>query len=150
MRWDNGEYFVSDENGYLNYKAATRLIIEVSDWGKDQQKDENTVRDSLNNSAWVFGVYKKNAAENYMIGIARIVSDKRTFGYLCDVVIEPQERSKDHGKWLMHCIAEHPDVVKVQFMILFTPDAHGLYERYGFTEFTRSDLLMIRRTEEAK
>jgi len=148
MRWDKENYFISDEAGYLDFKAAARLIIDVSDWGKDQQADESTVRDSINNSAWTFGVYQKSVPENSMIGIARIISDKRTFGYLCDLVIDPEERGRGLGKWLVQCITEHPHIAAVQLMMLFTPDAHGLYEQYGFTEFARPDLLMIRRAEE--
>ena len=66
-----------------------------------------------------FGVYKYTeplvnhdapvtpTAENTrQIGLARMVTDKVTFGYLSDVYVLPEYQGHGLGRWLMNCILE--------------------------------------------
>ena len=43
-------------------------------------------------------------------GIARVVTDRATVGYLCDVIIAEAHRGKGAGQWLLQTILDHPDL----------------------------------------
>ena len=67
------------------------------------------------------------------IGLARVITDKATFAYLCDVYVLEEYRGQGLGKWLMEAVRSHPDLQNLRRFILLTRDAHGLYEKFGFT-----------------
>jgi GNAT superfamily N-acetyltransferase len=55
-----------------------------------------------------------------------------TYAYLSDVFVVEAYRGRGLSKWLMECILAHPDLQGLRRFALFTRDAQGLYERYGF------------------
>ncbi|KAK4157074.1 hypothetical protein C8A00DRAFT_40557 [Chaetomidium leptoderma] len=44
--------------------------------------------------------------KNEMIGLARLVTDYTTFGYLTDVYVLPAHQGRGLGRWLMACLDE--------------------------------------------
>jgi GNAT superfamily N-acetyltransferase len=70
-------------------------------------------------------------------GFARFVTDRATFAWICDVVVDPVDRGRGLGKRLVEAILEHPDLVGLRRFLLATLDAHGLYTKYGFTPLVR-------------
>ena len=67
------------------------------------------------------------------VGCARAVTDRLTFGWVCDVVVRPDHRGRGRGKFLVRAVLAHPDLDKPGVRLtLNTRDAHGLYERFGF------------------
>ena len=138
------DYFVSCDRALIDYAAAAYLLIEVAAWGKAQQSGVKSVRSCIDNSAWCFGVYQKNAGQTVMVGIARIISDKRTFGYLCDVVIHPDHRGCGLGKQLVREIVTDEQVMQLGTLLLITPDAHGLYRQFGFQSINDPEMFMKR------
>ena len=78
------------------------------------------------------------------IGFARVISDRATIAYLGDVFILPEYRGRGLAKWLMECIVSHPDLQGLRRWILATRDAHGLYERFGFTPLKKPEVFMER------
>ena len=85
---------------------------------------EKSLRDSLS-----FGLFD----DKKQIGFARMVTDRATFAYLCDVYVLEEYRGQGLGKWLMDEVMAHPDLQGLRRIMLVTRDAHGLYERHGFT-----------------
>jgi predicted N-acetyltransferase YhbS len=85
---------------------------------------EKSLRDSL---SW--GLFDGDR----QIGFARMVTDRATFAYLCDVYVLEEYRGQGLGKWLMDEVMAHPDMQGLRRIMLVTRDAHGLYERHGFT-----------------
>jgi GNAT superfamily N-acetyltransferase len=77
-------------------------------------------------------------------GIARIITDRATFAYLCDVFIDPACRGQGIGQWLMGRILDQPDLKDLRRILLATRDAHGFYEKFGFTPLARPENLMHR------
>ena len=69
-----------------------------------------------------------------LIGLARVITDKATFAYLCDVYVLEKYRGQGLGKWLMEAVRDHPDLHNLRRFALVTRDAHGLYEKFGFTD----------------
>ena len=76
------------------------------------------------------------------VGFARVVSDRATFAYLCDVFVLESHQGRGVGKRLMAAIMAHPDLRGLRRLALFTRDAHGLYRQYGFRESRFADRFM--------
>jgi GNAT superfamily N-acetyltransferase len=75
-----------------------------------------------------FGIYEQER----QIGFARVVTDRATFAYLCDVFVLPDYRGRGLSKWLMESIIGHPDLQGLRRFVLVTRDAHELYTQFGF------------------
>jgi GNAT superfamily N-acetyltransferase len=80
--------------------------------------------------ALCFGIYDGEGAQ---VGFARVISDFATIAYVGDVFVLETHRGRGLGKWLMHCITQHPALQNLRRWILTTRDAHGLYSQVGFT-----------------
>ena len=66
------------------------------------------------------------------IGFARVVTDRATFAYLCDVYVLDDYAGQGLGKRLMQEVQSHPDLQVLRRFVLVTRDAHGLYNQFGF------------------
>ena len=82
-----------------------------------------------------FGVYKDAA----QAGFTRVVTDKATFAYICDVFILPDYRGIGLSKWLIQAIVEHPELQGLRRWSLATADAHGLYRQFGFNPLSKPE-----------
>jgi GNAT superfamily N-acetyltransferase len=66
------------------------------------------------------------------VGFARVVTDRATYAYLCDVYVLETHRGRGFGKWLIETVMAHPELQGLRRFQLVTRDAHGLYSRHGF------------------
>jgi GNAT superfamily N-acetyltransferase len=71
-------------------------------------------------------------AGDELVGYSRVVTDRATFAWLCDVFVLPAHRGNGISKQLMDAVMAHPDLARVRNFMLATRDAHGLYAKYGF------------------
>jgi GNAT superfamily N-acetyltransferase len=76
------------------------------------------------------------------VGFARVVTDKATFAYLADVFIIVSYRGKGLSKLLLESIHAHPEVQGLRRWMLGTRDAHGLYQKFGWTPIPNPDRFM--------
>jgi len=77
-------------------------------------------------------------------GFARVVTDRATFAYLCDVFVLPQARGAGIAKAMMDALLAHPDLQGLRRFLLATADAHGLYAQYGFAPLEKAERFMER------
>jgi GNAT superfamily N-acetyltransferase len=96
-----------------------------------------TVARAIANSL-CFGVFW----QGQQVGFARVITDKTTFAYLCDVYVLEAHRGHGLAKQLMEHVTKHPDLQGLRRMMLATRDAHGLYAQYGFTPLAAPDRIM--------
>ena len=82
-----------------------------------------------------FGLYRGVV----QVGFARVVTDRATFAYLCDVFVLEEHRGKKLGRRLMEAVTGHPDLQGLRRLVLVTRDAHGLYEQFGFRPLARPE-----------
>lgn len=82
------------------------------------------------------------AADGSMAAMARVVTDRATFGWLCDVFVDQGHRGAGLGKAIVAYVKGHPDLQGFRRMHLATRDAHGLYAQYGFVPLTGADRWM--------
>jgi GNAT superfamily N-acetyltransferase len=127
-------YLINDDREKTDLEFVHRELSQ-SYWAKNIPVE--TVRRGIENSV-CFNVFL-NAQQ---IGFARVITDKSTFGYLCDVIVNEQHRGKGLGKALMQFIMAHPDLQGFRRFTLGTRDAHGLYEQFGFHAPKFPDRLM--------
>lgn len=88
-----------------------------------------------------FGLYD-GEHDDRQVGFARVITDRATFAYLCDVYVLEEHRGKGLGKWLMAAVTSHPDLQGLRRWSLVTRDAHGLYEPFGFTPLASPERYM--------
>jgi GNAT superfamily N-acetyltransferase len=77
--------------------------------------------------------------DDALVGYARVISDRATFAYLCDVFVLEACRGRGLGDWLIAQVLAHPELQGLRRFSLFTRDAHALYARHGFTPLAAPD-----------
>lgn len=76
------------------------------------------------------------------VAFARLVTDRVTFAYLCDVYVLEPYQGQGLGSWLLETVVAHPDLQGLRRLVLVTRDAHSLYAKFGFTELARPERYM--------
>jgi GNAT superfamily N-acetyltransferase len=117
--------------------------------------DINAVHAFLSRSYWAEGIPVETVAkavsgslcfslfdQGAQVGFARVVTDRATFAYLCDVYVLESHRGQGLGKWLVQELVAHPDLVGVRRFLLVTRDAQGLYEQVSFAAPSNSGQFM--------
>lgn len=125
-RCEKDGFLVSTDPARLDLEAV-HAFLSRSYWAQGIPRE--TVARSLSHSL-CFGLY--HGAQQ--IGLARVISDFTTYGYLCDVYILESHRGKGLATWLVECVLRHPDLQGLRRFNLVTRDAHGLYRKFGFVE----------------
>ena len=120
-----GAYSISTNPRRLDRDAVHRFLSRESFWAQGIPK--KTVATSMKHSL-CFGLFDRGE----QIGFARVVTDRATYAYLCDVYVLEDYRGKGLGTWLMKAVMSHPDLQGLRRFQLVTRDAHRLYERVGF------------------
>jgi GNAT superfamily N-acetyltransferase len=140
--WTRGDYEISTDPARLDLELTHRFLSEEAYWSPGVPRE--TVERAIGNSM-VFGVYHVGPSGSAQVGLARVVSDRATFAWICDVFVLPEHRGQGLGRWLMECITSHPELQGLRRMVLATRDAHGLYAQYGFTPLEDPSRFMVRR-----
>lgn len=106
------------------------------------------IHDALATSYWSPGIRRdlvEQAAANSLtlgaylstgeqIAYARVITDRATLAYLCDLIVFEGFRGQGVGKALVDAVLGHPALQTVRRHLLATRDAHALYARFGFAE----------------
>ncbi|HEY4323380.1 MAG TPA: GNAT family N-acetyltransferase [Mucilaginibacter sp.] len=125
-------FLISTDQSLLDMEMIYKYLDQDSYWAKDISSER--VKRSIENSL-CFGVYQ----HDQQIGLARVITDKATFAYLCDVFILPAFRGVGLSKWLMQSIITYPELEGLRRWSLATSDAHGLYSQFGFTPISKPE-----------
>jgi ribosomal protein S18 acetylase RimI-like enzyme len=122
-----------------------------------ERLDVDAIHAFLTRSYWAEGVTRERVAtslegslcfglfdDERQIGFARVVTDRVTFGYLCDVYVLEEHRGRGLGKRLVEAVRAHPELRELRRLLLKTRDAHGLYEQFGFERVDGRDFMQIK------
>jgi GNAT superfamily N-acetyltransferase len=120
-------FTISTDPARLDVPLIYDYLSNQSYWapGISRELVERSIANSL-----CFGAY---TADGQQVGFARIISDRATFAYLCDVFVLDAYRGQGISKLLMRHITDHPELQGLRRWMLGTRDAHSLYAQYGFT-----------------
>lgn len=131
------EYWVTTDNEKLDFDSIHNWITN-SYWANGRTKEamKKVMDNSLN-----FGLFHNDK----QVGFARVITDYHTFSYLCDVIIDEDYRGRGLGKLLMKEVLEYPPLITMKRWLLFTKDAHGLYEQFGFSKDDMPERTMVKK-----
>ena len=110
----------------LDRELILHWLSEQSYWARGRTRE---ALDAAIAGSRTYGVY----TEDGQVAFARVVTDGATFAWICDVFVAEEVRGRGIGTMLMTGILDDLAPLKLKRTTLATADAHGLYERFGFT-----------------
>ncbi len=131
--WDiyeesKGEFLLSFDKDRLQVDMVQDFIAGQSYWaeGRPREVTERSIQNSV-----CLGIYHQGV----QVAFARLVTDRATFAWLCDVFVGEGQRGQGLGKWLVDAACRYCDSQGIKRTLLATRDAQGLYEKYGGFEY---------------
>ena len=133
---DHAGWRISDDPARFDLARAHAWISRESYWaaGVPLETFRRAVVGSL-----TLGAYGPHGD---MAAMARVVTDRATFGWLCDVFVDEAHRGSRLGQGLIAYVRAHPDLQGLRRLCLATHDAHALYARFGFEPLQGADRWM--------
>ncbi|MCG5470138.1 GNAT family N-acetyltransferase [Micromonospora sp. LAH09] len=121
-------YLLSTDPALLDLGLVHHWLSTDAYWalGRDRDTVDRAFAGSL-----PFGVYRPE--DGRQVAVARVVTDRATFAWLCDVYVDRAARGRGLGGWLARAARDHLDELGVRRILLATNDAHQVYARVGFT-----------------
>jgi N-acetylglutamate synthase-like GNAT family acetyltransferase len=117
---------ISKDKSLIDLDTVENFMTQESYWAKDRSRE--TIIASINNS-----ICYSLLVDRIFIGFARVISDKATFAYLCDVFILPEYQKNGFGKKLLKYIINDPEFININIYLL-TLDGHSFYSKYDFAQ----------------
>lgn len=135
--WHRDGYTISTDPASIDREAVHRFLAEAY-WASGRPTE---VIDRSLDGSLTFGLFH----DGRQVGMARVVTDRATFAWLCDVFIEPEHRGAGLGQWLVSVVLAHPALQGLRWL-LGTSYSHSLYARFGFTELEPGRFMIRRHT----
>jgi GNAT superfamily N-acetyltransferase len=136
MRRKFGDYELDDSLERVNFEKVQSLLADTY-WSPGVEL-EKVERAAAGSSLVVAAYY-----EGDLVGYLRVVSDKATFAWISDVIVDPQHRGKGLATALTQFALDDPDHQGLRRWVLATRDAHRVYEKCGFGLVTNPERWMI-------
>ncbi|MGW0612475.1 GNAT family N-acetyltransferase [Streptomyces sp. NPDC002788] len=127
-------YEISTDPGRIDRERVHHWLSTDAYWalGRPRETQDRAIEGSLN-----FGVYQTASREQ--VAYARVITDRATFGWLCDVYVDPSVRGKGVGGALVAAVRDELREYGVRRVLLATHDAHGVYAQHGFAALERPE-----------
>ena len=91
-------------------------------------------------SSLVVGAFHKNIQMGYL----RVVSDRTTFAWVCDVYVDEKHRGRGLARAMTEFALADPDHQRMRRWLLATLDAHGVYSKCGFEVIGAPERWMVK------
>ena len=134
MHIERDGFHASDDKSLLDIERVHRWLASTY-WSRNIPLD--VVQRAIAGSD-CFGIY----TGTQQVAFARLVTDRATFAYLCDVYVDETYRGRGIGEWLTATIQAQPQYQGLRRWMLATRDAHSLYARLGWQPVTDPKPLM--------
>ncbi|MFF7379841.1 GNAT family N-acetyltransferase [Streptomyces massasporeus] len=127
-------YEISTDPGRVDRERVHHWLSTDAYWalGRTREKQDRAIEGSLN-----FGVHETVSGEQ--VAYARVITDRATFAWLCDVYVDPSVRGKGVGSALVAAVRDEMRRYGVRRVLLATHDAHGVYAKLGFAQLERPE-----------
>ena len=127
---------ISTDPSLVDVALVHRWLSTDAYWalGRPREVVERSVAESLNVGAYDDGV---------QVGYARVVTDRATFGWVCDVYVDPSRRGAGIGSRLISSVLAELSPLGLQRVMLATADAHALYAAHGFEPLPNASMIMV-------
>ncbi len=121
------------------FEQIYRYLSEDAYWSRGIPRD--TLRRAIDHSLCLVAT-----KDDELAGFARLVTDRATYAYLCDVFVLPASQQQGLAKVMLRAIDAHPNLQGLRRWMLMTRDAHDLYAKFGFTSLADASRAMERHT----
>jgi len=127
---------ISTDPSLVDVALVHRWLSTDAYWalGRPREVVERSIAESLNVGAYDDGV---------QVGYARVVTDRATFGWVCDVYVDPSRRGDGIGNRLISSVLAELAPLGLQRVMLATADAHALYAAHGFEPLPNAPMFMV-------
>ncbi len=134
------DFTVSTRLADVDRERLHQFLDQESGWARGISREivERSVENSLN-----FTLLDTDGKQR---GYARVVSDRATFAWLCDVYVDAELRGQGLAHRLLESVDQHPDLQGLRRWMLATSTAPWLYEKYGWKPVARPEVWMERHT----
>ncbi|ASY35826.1 MULTISPECIES: GNAT family N-acetyltransferase [unclassified Streptomyces] len=129
-------HFVSDAPDLVDVERVHHWLSTDAYWalGRSLEKQRAAVAASLN-----FGVYEEvpdadGTVRREQRAYARVVTDRATFAWLCDVYVPHEARGRGLAKALLAAVRARMEEYGVRRVLLVTSSAQELYRSVGYAE----------------
>jgi GNAT superfamily N-acetyltransferase len=130
-------YEISSDPARLDRAAIHRWLSEESYWAVGRARE---LMDRAIDGSLCVGAYAPGGAQ---AGFARVVSDRATFAWLCDVFVFEEHRGNGLARTMVQAAMD--ELPAVRRWVLATQDAHGVYAPFGFRELEPGRWMEMRR-----
>lgn len=141
---------------YLSVCGGVRGMSASIKIEQPSESDLDVIHAALAETYWSPGIPRATVARGFrnsiaalardddgkLIGFARLVTDKATFAWLCDVIVLPGHQGQGIARGLVRAFQTHPDLQGLRRWLLGTKDAHGVYAALGFRPLDAPERLM--------
>ncbi len=135
---DHTAYRISHDPAELDLDRIHEWLSTMAYWSIGRPR-EVTERAIAGSQVWA----AFDAAGDH-VGVARLVTDGATFGWLCDVFVAADHRGRGVGTALVAAVLAHADALGLKRVILATEDAHEVYIRQGFAALAHPTMWLQR------
>jgi GNAT superfamily N-acetyltransferase len=129
-------YSLTDDRAQIDV-AATHAYLTRSYWSPGIPLE--TVARAVVNS---FCVAVRN--DGKQVAFARVITDHATMAYLADVYVLEDHRRLGLSKAMLAYLHAHPGLQGLRRWLLFTRDAHSLYNQFGWQGLNHPERAMLK------
>ncbi|WP_406150592.1 GNAT family N-acetyltransferase [Streptomyces sp. NBC_01012] len=131
-------YEISDDPARLDPVRIHHWLSTDAYWalGRTREQQDRMTAGSLN-----YAAYDTTSGEQ--VAFARVVTDRASFAWICDVYVDRAARGEGLGTRLVTTVRDELIPLGVRRFLLATKDAHGVYAKLGFTPLPEPDMWMI-------
>jgi GNAT superfamily N-acetyltransferase len=130
MTFFHGEYEIDEDRSRVDLDWVHGLLAKQW-WCPGIDRD--VVERAVCGASLVVGAY----FQGRQVGFLRVVSDRATFGWFSDVIVDETHRGKGIAKALVLYALKHPEHQGFRRWVLMTRDKHAIYEGCGFAVVER-------------
>lgn len=129
-------FTVDTDLARIDLDTVHRWLSTDAYWavGRSRETVQRAAEGSLN-----FGVFD---GEGALCAYARVITDRATFAWLCDVYVDRHHRGMGVGQLLARTVVDTLAPMELLRVMLATHDAHELYSRVGFVPVPDPEQLM--------
>ncbi|MED5617930.1 GNAT family N-acetyltransferase [Ideonella sp. BN130291] len=129
---------ISDDPQDVDLEVVHRFLSSQSTWALGIPRE--TVARALRHSL----CFSARDHDGRFVGFARVVTDRATYAWLCDVFVLPEARGQGIARALMQAVEAHADLQGLRRFTLATSTAPGLYAQHGFAPLAKPQIWMER------
>jgi GNAT superfamily N-acetyltransferase len=132
----DGSYELSDDKTRLDVAKVADWLATDAYWaiGRPHATTEAAIEGSD-----AYGVY---APDSTQAAFCRVVTDRATFGWLCDVYVDRAHRGRGIARWMVAALRDEYGATGMRRLLLATGDAHDVYAAVGFAPLAKPEMWM--------